>query len=100
MMTAVEQSQFNLENDRNTDASIIKSLGHPIRLKILVMLSMRECNVKNIWECLGMEQAVVSQHLAVLKDRGIIDGRRNGVEVIYTIVNPLAQRIVAALALN
>lgn len=96
-MIAIEQPQFNLKNNINIDASIIRSLGHPIRLKILMMLNSRDCNVKKIWECLCMEQAVVSQHLAVLKDRGIIDGRRSGVEMIYTIINPLAQRIVTAL---
>ena len=88
-MLAVDQTQFNSNSNRKVDALIIRSLGHPIRLKILTMLDRQECNVKNIWECLGMEQCVVSQHLSVLKHHGIIDGRRNGVEMIYTIVNPL-----------
>ena len=99
-MIAVEQTPFTVATNRIIDASIIKSLGHPIRLKILTLLDMRECNVKKIWECLGMEQAVVSQHLAVLKKRGIISGRRRGVEMLYTIVDPLAQRIIALLTQN
>jgi len=93
----VEHTQFNANNNRKADALIIKSLGHPIRLKILTMLDMRDCNVKYIWECLGMEQAVVSQHLAVLKNRGIIISNRRGAEMLYTIVHPLAQKIVALL---
>jgi DNA-binding transcriptional ArsR family regulator len=97
IMIAVDRSQFNSINNRKVDALIIKSLGHPIRLKILTMLDKQECNVKNIWECLGVEQCIVSQHLAVLKHRGIIVGKRNGAEVIYTIINPLAQKIVTAL---
>lgn len=64
------------------------------------MLDMRECNVKYIWKCLGMEQAVVSQHLTVLKDRGIINGERKGTEMHYTIVNPLAQKIVDEITRN
>ncbi len=96
-MLAVDQTQFNSKNNRKEDALVIKSLGHPIRLKILTMLDRQKCNVKNIWECLGMEQSVVSQHLAVLRHRGIIHGRRDGVETIYTIVNPLAQKIIDAV---
>lgn len=99
-MIAVEQTQFHSNKDSVKDAVIIKTLGHPIRLKILMMLDRSKCNVKHLWECLGMEQAAVSHHLTILKDRRIIDGRRNGVEVIYTIVNPLAQKIVAALTRN
>jgi ArsR family transcriptional regulator len=96
-MIAVKQTQFDSINNRKTDASIVKLLGHPIRLKILTMLDMRECNVKHIWEYLGIEQAVVSQHLAVLKKLGIINGIRRGSEIFYTIVNPLVQRIIAVL---
>jgi ArsR family transcriptional regulator len=96
-MIAIKQTQFNSINNRKTDASIIKSLGHPIRLKILTMLDMRECNVKHIWKYFGIEQAVVSQHLAVLKKLGIVNGVRRGPEIFYTIINPLAQRIIAVL---
>ncbi len=99
-MIAVEQTQFLSSKDSIKDAVIIKTLGHPIRLKILLMLDRSNCNVKHIWECLGMEQATVSQHLAVLKNRGIISSSRMGVEMRYTIANSLAQKIVTALTKN
>jgi len=99
-MSAIKQAPFSDETGRIADALIIKSIGHPTRLRILVKLDTRECNVKNIWECLGMEQAVVSQHLAILKKRGIIISNRSGAEIFYKIVNPLAQKIVAALTQN
>ncbi len=99
-MLAVDKTQFNSKNSVEADALIIKSLGHPVRLRILTMLDRQECNVKNLWECLCMEQCVVSQHLALLKHHGIIVGRRNGSEVIYSIVNPLAQKIVDVLTKN
>ena len=98
MMMSVAHPLFADATKRITDASILRLLGHPVRLKILMTLDMGECNVKNIWECLGMEQCVVSQHLAVLKKHDIITGRRRGAEIIYTIAHPLAQRIVAAIA--
>jgi len=79
------------------EAEILKVLGHPIRLKIVAGLMSQSCNVKKIWECLGLPQATVSQHLALLKNKGIIDGRRDGVEVFYQVVSPQACAVVNAL---
>lgn len=79
------------------EAEILKVLGHPIRLKIVAGLMSQSCNVKKIWECLGLPQATVSQHLALLKNKGIIDGRRDGVEVYYQVVSEPARAIVTAL---
>lgn len=84
----------------NTEAEILKVLGHPIRLKIVAGLCSQECNVKHIWECLALPQATVSQHLALLKNKGIIEGKREGVEVHYSVINPLARRIISALLQN
>ena len=79
------------------EAEVFKVLGHPVRLKIVAGLCARECNVKYIWECLGLPQATVSQHLALLKNKGIIMGTRDGVEVHYSVIHPLAKRSVALL---
>jgi DNA-binding transcriptional ArsR family regulator len=79
------------------ESEVLKVLGHPVRLKIVAGLCARECNVKYIWECLGLPQATVSQHLALLKNKGIIVGTRDGVEVHYSVVHPLAKKIVGLL---
>jgi ArsR family transcriptional regulator len=79
------------------EAEILKVLGHPIRLKIVAGLMSQTCNVKKIWECLELPQATVSQHLALLKNKRIIEGRRDGVEVFYHVVCEEARRIVGAL---
>ncbi len=89
--------EFNINRQFNAEAEILKVLGHPIRLKIVAGLCTRECNVKHIWECLGLPQATVSQHLALLKNKGIIEGKREGVEVHYSVVHPLAKKIIASL---
>ncbi len=89
--------EFHLTRQFSTEAEILKVLGHPIRLKIVAGLCTRECNVKHIWECLGLPQATVSQHLALLKNKGIIEGTRDGVEVHYSVIHPLAKKIIAAL---
>lgn len=83
-----------------SSAQILKTLGHPLRLKIVAGLAKQPTCVKNIWGCLGLPQAVISQHLAILKASGIIEGKRNGVEMHYTVVDPLAMDIVESLKLG
>jgi ArsR family transcriptional regulator len=88
---------FDKNKQFHAESEVLKVLGHPIRLKIVAGLCTRECNVKHIWECLGLPQATVSQHLALLKNKGIIEGKREGVEVHYSVINPLAKKIIDAL---
>lgn len=88
---------FSIHRQYTSEAEVLKILGHPIRLKIVAGLCTLECNVKHIWECLSLPQATVSQHLALLKNKGIIIGKRAGVEVHYSVVHPLAKKIIAAL---
>jgi len=88
---------FNKDKMFSVEADVLKVLGHPIRLKIVAGLCNQECNVKHIWECLGLPQATVSQHLALLKNKGIIDGKRDGVEVHYSVINDFAKSIIRIL---
>ena len=89
--------EFDVNRKFTTEAEILKVLGHPIRLKIVAGLCTRECNVKHIWECLGLPQATVSQHLALLKHKGIIEGKREGVEVHYSVISPLAKKLISLM---
>jgi len=97
MIETVEKLPFDKEQDYDRESEILKVLGHPIRLKIVAGLMSQSCNVKKIWECLGLPQATVSQHLALLKNKDIISGRREGVEVFYQVTSPEAKRIVGAI---
>lgn len=90
-------SDFDKTRSFNDEAEILKVLGHPIRLKIVAGLCNNECNVKHIWECLNLPQATVSQHLALLKNKGIIEGKRDGVEVHYSVVHPMARKLISSL---
>jgi len=78
-------------------ADLLKTLGHPVRLCIVNGLLTRECNVTGIQECLKLPQSTVSQHLSILKSRGIIKGERNGLEITYKVVNEDARKILRAL---
>jgi len=89
--------EFDKMESYDREAEILKVLGHPVRLKIVAGLTTQTCNVKKIWECLGLPQATVSQHLALLKNKGVIEGRRDGVEVFYHVVSDEARRVVDSL---
>jgi len=78
-------------------AELLKTLGHPIRLCIVAGLMENECNVKTIQECLELPQSTVSQHLAILKARGILEGTRKGLEVCYKVINEDAKRIINSI---
>lgn len=97
MIEATEKLPFDTDLDFDRESEILKVLGHPIRLKIVAGLMSQSCNVKKIWECLSLPQATVSQHLALLKNKDIITGRREGVEVFYQVTSPEAIRIVSAI---
>jgi len=93
----MEPQEFDKHANLEREAEILKILGHPIRLKIVAGLLSQSCNVKKIWECLGLPQATVSQHLSLLKSKGIIAGRRDGTEVYYSVISPEAKEILGAL---
>ncbi len=80
-------------------ASRLKVCGHPLRLMLLCHIA-RQGNpcVSQLWDCLGQPQPVVSQHLAVLKEKGIVASEVQGNRRIYSIVDPFVKRIVAGLA--
>ncbi|MDP8255933.1 MAG: metalloregulator ArsR/SmtB family transcription factor [Candidatus Alcyoniella australis] len=78
-------------------AEILKVLGHPVRLRIVISLLHDDCNVKRIWQKLELPQATISQHLAQLKAKGIVESRRDGVKMCYSVCDELAERLVRSM---
>ncbi len=77
-------------------AQICKGLVDPKRLLILNALRDGERSVTDICEELDLPQSNVSQHLAVLRDRGLADTRRDGQRIFYSVSSP---KIIAAMDL-
>ncbi len=75
------------------EAELLKTLGHPIRLKIIEVLVNEKSCVKNIWESLGLPQATVSQHLISLKNKGIVSCKRDGVMMCYELNDKRIEKI-------
>ena len=69
-------------------ANICKTLASSARLRIIASLREGELPVGEIGEIIGAHKANVSQHLAVLRQNGIIEGRRCGTNVYYRLANP------------
>ncbi|MCY6354927.1 ArsR/SmtB family transcription factor [Clostridium sp. ZS2-4] len=78
-------------------SEIFKTIGHPTRLCIVCKLMSKNLNVTEMQDCLEMPQSTVSQHLAILKSKGIVEGNRNGVEVIYSLVDEDIKKIVNSI---
>jgi ArsR family transcriptional regulator len=68
-------------------ADILKAMGHPIRIKIIETLLDQDKCVSGIWGCLDLPQATVSQHLSLLRVKGVVHRERCGAKVKYSITD-------------
>ncbi len=78
-------------------AEILKALAHPTRLKILELLKEGERCVCEMLLPLKLNQANVSQHLAILKHFGVVEAKKKGFYVYYRLRNPKFAEILKAL---
>ena len=84
------------ENIREA-AIAMQAMSHPLRIKVLCLLTSGEISVQEIVEAVGTTQGNVSQHLAILKTNGMIASRNEGNKTYYRIVD---KRIVKLIALT
>lgn len=68
-------------------AESLKAVAHPARLAIIYLLKEGEKNVTEIHKALKLEQAVASQHLSILKNRGVCESRRKGKHAYYFLTD-------------
>jgi ArsR family transcriptional regulator len=74
-------------NDEDVDRASrsLKAMSHPLRLKILCTLGDQEVSVQDIVEQVGTSQSNISQHLAILRDKGILASRKDANRVYYRV---------------
>ncbi len=75
-----ELSQFKAE--------FFKALGHPLRIRSLDELRQGEVGVNELCARLNVEQSTLSQQLAVLRGRGLVLGKKDGQNVLYSVRDP------------
>jgi DNA-binding transcriptional ArsR family regulator len=79
---------------REYKANIFQALAHPTRIAILEALRDGEISARTIQEKLGIEQANLSQHLAILRSRQIVAHRKEGNQVFYSLRNRVLIKVL------
>ena len=77
-----------MQCDVDCTARVLKAIAHPLRLKLLCRLRDQELTVQELVEQSGASQSNVSQHLALLRNKGIVSARREASRVYYHIGDP------------
>lgn len=76
-------------------AQKLKVCGHPLRLALLCTIAhQNDLCVSELWECVDQPQPVVSQHLAVLKEKGLVKSEVQGNRRIYSIADPFVRQMI------
>jgi len=78
-------------------ARSLKAMSHPLRLKILCTLGDREISVQQIVDAVGTSQSNISQHLAILRDKGILAARKDANRVYYRIGDSRTLRLIGMM---
>lgn len=102
---AVTQENVRMNSDlvitRDDDIDVasrsLKAMSHPLRLKILCTLGDREVSVQEIVEFVGTTQSNISQHLAILRDKGILSSRKDANRVYYKVDDPRTLALISMM---
>lgn len=85
------------DEDIERAAHSIKAMAHPLRLKILCTLGPNEVSVQDIVEMVGTSQSNISQHLAILRDKGILASRKDANRVYYRVSDNRTLRLISMM---
>jgi DNA-binding transcriptional ArsR family regulator len=81
----LEEPDYVIDTDYVSHARIFKAMGHPIRLQLLELIFDLELPVGAYEDQLEIPQAIISQHLAVLRRAGLVVNKRDGTTIRYRI---------------
>jgi len=91
-------SLADFEASAGKAAALLRALGNEKRLMMLCQLGDGELPAGALQEPLGLSQSALSQHLAVLREAGVVETRREAQTIYYRIANPAAVKIIETLA--
>lgn len=76
-------------------AEILKAVAHPIRIQIIELLGQKEeLTVSEIYGALGSEQSLTSHHLTKMKDKGVLNCRRYGKNIYYSLADDKITQVI------
>jgi DNA-binding transcriptional ArsR family regulator len=90
----------SLQNNAISVAETLKALAHETRLRVICAIGDKERSVLDMAECLAVGQSCLSQHLAKMRNLGILDIRRDGNMVYYRVKNQKVLTLVMAIKAN
>ena len=96
-MAAAEHALITREEDIDRASRSLKAMSHPLRLKILCTLGDQEISVQDIVERVGTSQSNISQHLAILRDKGILASRKDANRVYYRVGDSRTLRLIGMM---
>ena len=86
------------EEDIHVASRSLKAMAHPLRLKILCLLgAVGETSVQGIVEYVGTSQSNISQHLSILRDKGILASRKDANKVFYRVADRRVVTLISSL---
>ncbi|WP_245590977.1 ArsR/SmtB family transcription factor [Deefgea rivuli] len=88
-----------LMDDEHIDQAsrAMKAMSHPLRLKILCVLADQEVSVQDIVERVGTTQSNISQHLALMREKGVLRTRKDANRVFYRVGDQRTLEVVAMM---
>ena len=96
-MSATEETLITRDEDIDRASRSLKAMSHPLRLKILCTLGDQEISVQDIVESVGTSQSNISQHLAILRDKGILASRKDANRVYYRVSDSRTLRLIGMM---
>ena len=80
-------TKVSILNDKLQDSSeLLRALTHPLRMQILAFIDEQDnINVNKIYNTLNLEQSITSQHLRILRNAGVVETKRDGKFIYYSI---------------
>ena len=97
MIPVLNNSIIDNQEHIETAARALKSISHPLRLKILCLIGGDEACVQDIVEAVGTSQSNISQHLAILRDKGILMTRKDANRVYYRVGDARTLQLIAMM---
>jgi ArsR family transcriptional regulator len=92
-----DQGVMTHDEDIERASRSLKAMSHPLRLKILCTLGDQEVSVQDIVELVGTSQSNISQHLAILRDKGILSCRKDANRVYYKMVDFRTLKLISMM---
>jgi DNA-binding transcriptional ArsR family regulator len=97
METSVIHDFIEKKEQIEMAARALKAISHPLRLKILCVVGAEEVCVQDIVDAVGTSQSNISQHLGILRDKGVLQTRKDANRVYYRVADQRTLQLIVLM---